>query len=47
MSGALIVLTHQVYRVIQGHSRMILFWIKQWEDVLITIEHKKRFASKK
>ena len=42
-----IVLTHQVYSVIQGHSRMILFWIKQWQDVLITIKHEKGFASKK
>ena len=46
MSGAFIVLTHQVYRVIQGHSRMILFWIKQWQDVLITTQDEKRFASK-
>ena len=45
MSGAFIILTHQVYRVIQGHSRMISFWIKQWQDVLITTQDEKRFAS--
>ena len=29
------------------HSRMILFWMKQWQDVLITTQHEKWFASKK
>ena len=46
MSGAFIILTHQVYRVIQGHSRMILFWIIQYQDALITTQDEKWFASK-
>ena len=44
---ALIVLTHQVYSVIQGHSRVILFWIKQWQYMRITTQHEKGFACKR